>query len=100
MVVINEDILKEFKDRMHLGGGEDENLTRILLSSFEDLKEKCGDYTLEDTRFKELVFERSRYSYNDAIEYFNLNFQSQINSLGFSKAIEVIPGESIQIRTS
>lgn len=100
MVVINENILKEFKDRMHLGGGEDENLKRILSASFEDLKEKCGDYNFEDQRFKELVFERSRYSYNDAIEYFNLNFQSQINSLGFSKAIEVIPDESVQIRTS
>lgn len=100
MVVISDDILTEFKDRMRLGGGEDENLTRILKASFEDLKEKCGDYSFEDIRFKELVFERSRYAYNDALEYFNVNFQSQINSLGFSKAIEVIPDESVQIHTS
>lgn len=100
MVEVNETTLTEFKDRMRLGNGEDENLKRILLASYEDLKEKCGDYSFEDKRFKELVFERSRYSYNDALEYFNLNFQSQINSLGFSKAIEVIPDESVQIRTS
>lgn len=97
MIIINEDILKEFKDRMRLGGGEDDNLKRILSASYEDLKEKCGEYSFDDERFKELVFERSRYSYNDAIEYFNLNFQSQINSLGFSKAIEVITDESVQV---
>lgn len=97
MIIINEDILKEFKDRMRLGSGEDDNLKRILSASYEDLKEKCGEYSFDDERFKELVFERSRYSYNDAIEYFNLNFQSQINSLGFSKAIEVITDESVQV---
>ena len=85
---ITEELLAEFKERMKLGDDEDGNLTRILSASVEDLIEKCGNSDVYTSgRFKELVFERSRYAYNDAIEFFNSNFQSQINSLAISKAI-------------
>uniref|UniRef100_UPI0010204F69 hypothetical protein n=1 Tax=Bacillus albus TaxID=2026189 RepID=UPI0010204F69 len=59
--------------------------------SNEALVRVCGDYELaNDEAFKELVFERSRYVYNDALEYFDKNFLSQINSLGIDKALEEI----------
>lgn len=96
---LNE-LLEEFKDRMHLGNGEDSNLENILSNSFEDLIEKCGDYSVNHKRFRELIIERSRYVYNDAVEYFDTNFQSQINSLGFAKAVEVKTDESVQIQSS
>ena len=84
-------IVQEFKERMHLGDYEDENLERILSASNQALQRMCGKYDIEnDEVFKELVFERSRYVYNDALEYFNVNFLSQINSLGLEKAIENI----------
>lgn len=88
--VITPTILKEFKERMKLGEFEDENLMRILQASYDDLRDKCGNYDISDNRFKELVFERSRYVYNDALEYFDENFLSQINSLGIKKALETI----------
>ncbi|WP_445327008.1 hypothetical protein [Sporosarcina sp. FSL K6-1508] len=88
---ITVELLAEFKERMKLNDDEDKNLTRILKSSIEDLVDKCGGYDLHTSeRFKELVFERSRYAYNDAIEYFNDNFLSQLVSLGISKALEEI----------
>lgn len=91
MSVITPEILKQFKDRMHLGDHEDENLTRILSASNDSLKKSCGEYDIAtDETFKEVVFERSRYVYNDAVEYFNTNFSSQINSLGIEKALEEI----------
>ena len=93
---ITTDILKEFKDRMHLGDSEDDNLTRILSASNKALIRNCGDYDIAtDETFKELVFERSRYVYNDALEYFNTNFSSEINNLGVNKALEeiVLEGE-------
>lgn len=94
--LITSDVLEEFKERMKLGNGEDANLISILSASYEDLVEKCGEYSLENNRFKELVFERSRYVYNDALEYFNINFQSQINALGVDKAMEgIVLDESI-----
>lgn len=81
---INSTVVEEFKLRMKLDGDdEDANLTRILLSSVEDLLVKCGPlYDIEaSATFKELVFERSRYVYNDALEYFDTNFLSQITNL-------------------
>lgn len=83
--------LIEFKNRMRLeDNDDDENLTRILSASLFALKRECGDYDMTDESFKELVFERSRYAYNDALEYFNTNFLSQITSLGVAKALEEI----------
>ncbi|OSM09695.1 hypothetical protein BTH38_29405 [Bacillus toyonensis] len=88
---ISVETLQEFKDRMHLGDDEDDNLKRILSTSNKALLRVCGDYDIDnDEEFKELVFERSRYVYNDALEYFDKNFSSQINSLGIDKALEEI----------
>ncbi|HHT7154011.1 TPA: hypothetical protein ACTZ42_003772 [Bacillus cereus] len=88
---ISDEILQEFKDRMHLGDEEDDNLKRILSTSNKALLRVCGNYDVnKDEEFKELVFERSRYVYNDALEYFDKNFLSQINSLGIDKALEEI----------
>ncbi|WP_242300279.1 hypothetical protein [Bacillus cereus group sp. BfR-BA-01448] len=89
--VISDVILQQFKERMHLGDDEDDNLKRILSTSNKALLRICGAYDLNnDEEFKELVFERSRYVYNDALEYFDKNFLSQINSLGIDKALEEI----------
>ncbi|MNP65635.1 hypothetical protein D3C76_1612410 [compost metagenome] len=74
--------------RMHLDYDEGGNLQRILQASHDDLRRICGDYTIEDSTFKELVFERSRYAYNDALEYFHGNFLTQINNLMLSKVLE------------
>jgi hypothetical protein len=86
---ITAELLQEFKERMHFThNGEDNNLKRLLSFSIEDITEKCGAFDIEaNKRAKELVFERTRYAYNDALEYFDKNFQSQINSLGFSIAM-------------
>lgn len=90
---ITDAILEEFKDRMHLGDEEDENLKGILKASHDDLK-RLGDYDIgKDTGFKELIFERSRYVYNDALEYFYQNFSTQINNLIIDHALEEIEGD-------
>lgn len=93
-MTITTEILQEFKERMHLDGDEDSNLLRILKASTEDLVRICGDYDINNHEvFKELVFERSRYVYNDALEYFYTNFLTQINNLSINKALEEIVSE-------
>ncbi|HDR7932352.1 MULTISPECIES: hypothetical protein [Bacillus] len=89
--VISTEILQQFKDRMRLGDDEDDNLRRILFASNKALIKDCGSYDInEDETFKELVFERSRYVYNDALEYFAENFLTEINNFGIAKALEEI----------
>ncbi|MBK5459228.1 phage gp6-like head-tail connector protein [Peribacillus sp. TH27] len=83
---------------MHIShSSEDDNLKRLLSFSIEDLQDKCGYFDIEKNgRAKELVFERTRYTYNDALEYFDDNFLSQITSLGLSIALkEGDPDEAV-----
>lgn len=90
-LTITEEVLDGFKERMRLGDEENQNLIRILSASNKALIRSCGNYDINtDETFKELVFERSRYVYNDALEYFNHNFLSEINSLAIGKALEDI----------
>lgn len=98
-ITISDEVLSQFKERMHIGDDEDSNLRRILSSSVKALRRTCGDFDVDvDESFKELVFERSRYVYNDALEYFNSNFSSEINSLAVEKALEEIE-EGVVIAT-
>ncbi|WP_342025729.1 hypothetical protein AADC60_24520 [Cytobacillus pseudoceanisediminis] len=100
-MAITTELLTEFKQRMHLGDHEDDNLKRILSASNKALIRSCGAYDINtDETFKELVFERSRYVYNDALEYFNTNFLSEINSLGIDKALDEIILDTTTTTTS
>jgi hypothetical protein len=89
---ISDELLQEFKERMHITHDiEDENLKRLLSFSVVDLTGKCGPFDLIlNEKAKELVFERTRYSYNDAIEFFDANFLSLITSLGITLALEEV----------
>lgn len=89
---ISDELLQEFKDRMHITHDiEDENLKRILSFSVVDLIAKCGPFDISiHEKAKELVFERTRYSYNDALEFFDTNFQSMVTSLGLTLGLEEI----------
>lgn len=90
MIAISDEILQEFKDRLHIShSSKDENLKRLLSFSITDLLEKCGDFDIsENEKAKELVFERTRYAYNDALEFFDDNFLSLITSLGITIALQ------------
>jgi NifB/MoaA-like Fe-S oxidoreductase len=95
-ITITPTILQEFKERMRIEDDyENDYLLRIIASSRLALIKSCGDYDIStDISFKELVFERSRYVYNDALEYFDNNFLSQINNLSIEKALENIQLDS------
>lgn len=98
---ISDELLQEFKDRMHIShSAEDEHLKKILSASIADLLIKCGPFDLvENERARELVFERTRYVYNDALEFFEDNFLSLITSLGLTIALENFVIEESQNET-
>ncbi|MEK5524138.1 phage gp6-like head-tail connector protein [Heyndrickxia sp. FSL W8-0423] len=85
---------------MHISHNEDSNLKQLLSFSITAIKASCGNFDIygekdTDIRAKELVFERTRYAYNDALEYFEDNFLSDITSLGLSLMPEVKDDGSI-----
>lgn len=83
MFDISDDLLKQFKDKLHiLHDDEDDNLKRLLSFSYEILCEKCGFFDIDNNeQGKSLVFERARYEYNDKLEYFDTNFLGEMSSL-------------------
>jgi hypothetical protein len=92
--MVTDEVLEEFKARMHITHkSEDGNLRNLLSFSIVAIKRDCGHFDIngeKDTEIqaKELVFERTRYAYNDAVEYFDENFKSEIFSLGIELAGE------------
>lgn len=90
--MVTDELLKQFKDRMHIShSSEDSNLKQLLSFSIAFIEDTCGKFAIDgdtnlDKRARELVLERARYAYNDAVEYFDENFLSDITSLGLDMA--------------
>jgi len=90
--MVTEELLQTFKERMHIfHDGEDDNLKKLLSFSISFVEEKCGKFNTDgetniDKQATELVIERTRYAYNDALEYFEDNFLSEIISLSLAMA--------------
>lgn len=90
--MVTDELLKTFKERMHIfHDGEDDNLKQLLSFSIAFIEEKCGEFDIDgqtntDKRARELIIERTRYAYNDALEYFEENFLSEIVSLSLAMA--------------
>ena len=89
---ITPQMVEEFKERMHITHSmEDSNLQRLLSSSYEAIKRDCGDFDItKNVMGRELVFERTRYTYNDALEFFQKNFLGEIHSFSFSLLPETV----------
>lgn len=86
--MVTNEILEEFKARNRISHkSEDGDLKKLLSYSIAYVESKCGKFNIGSTSnidklAKELVFERTRYAYNEALEYFEDNFLSDITSLG------------------
>jgi len=87
--MVTTNLIEEFKERMHVSHNEDDNIKRLLSFSIAYVKSKIGEFEIEENeRAKELVLERTRYAYNDAVEYFEDNFLSEILSLSIEAGEE------------
>ena len=86
------ELLQEFKDRMHFThNSEDSNLQKLLSFSISAITRRVGAFDInENEGARELVLERTRYAYNDALEYFDKNFESEILSVQLENALSEI----------
>ena len=72
-------LLGTFKERMKIfHDAEDANLSRMLTSSEKAILDLTDSFDASDSRVEELILERSRYLYNDQVEFFFANFQGEI----------------------
>lgn len=77
--------LKEMKDYLHvITDDDDKNLIALSKTAHSTLKRWCGSFDLDNEEGKQLVFDYVRYMRAGASEYFYKNFESQIQSFGFS----------------
>ena len=75
-------LLGTFKERMKIfHDAEDANLSRMLTSSEKAILDLTDSFDTSDSRVEELILERSRYLYNDQVEFFFANFQGEILEL-------------------
>ena len=87
--------LNEFKARMRIfHESEDKDIIQQLDNSKAAIIALIGEFNpAEFAQGKELIFERTRYVRNEALEYFNDNFQSLI----LDASIELIGGDDIVV---
>jgi hypothetical protein len=64
-----------------------------LKSSKVAVKRWCGTDNVSYPEIRELVIERSRYVYNDSLEFFNDNFQSELMAVSLANYEEGADGE-------
>ena len=77
--MITSDHVEEFKNRNRIFYDiEDDRIENDLKMSYEDIKSKCGDFDMSNAIGRELVYERTRYVFNDKLEEFHNNFLSNI----------------------
>ncbi|MEN3092948.1 phage gp6-like head-tail connector protein [Lacticaseibacillus paracasei] len=75
-------LLTDFKSRMSIyHSSEDAELKNMLQASYDAVKRMTGVSDITNNQFKELVIERTRYVYNDQVEFFEDNFLSTIIGL-------------------
>ena len=86
-----ESKLDAFKNRMRISttdAGEIENLKTMLGASYIAILRLVGIKDNPDESDIELIFERSRYVYNDALDEFLHNYQEDIRYAWLSHHLE------------
>lgn len=93
-----EDLLVEFKSRMHIfHSSEDESLKQILEKSYLAVQSVCGDFDIKSEKIgQELVLERARYVYNEQLQFFHKNFSTLL--LDFALNNKVYGGDDFGAR--
>lgn len=76
--------LNSFKQRMRISTNDSDelaNLTDMLIASYTSILRLVGVPDASDPEVKELIFERSRYTYNDALDEFKENYKQNIRDI-------------------
>lgn len=85
-ITINDEMLNEFKAYAKISHDtEDDYLKKLLAKSYANLVSRFGHFDIqEDLNGQDLVFARTRYAYEDLLEYFNDNYRDDLVHFGLS----------------
>ncbi|WP_217983455.1 phage gp6-like head-tail connector protein [Staphylococcus nepalensis] len=88
--MIADEHVEEMKRRLKIfHTAENKHIESLLKQSYKDISYRCQSFVMgESLRGTELVYERTRYAYNDLLEYFHENFISQITSFALENMEE------------
>ncbi|AKG74367.1 hypothetical protein [Salinicoccus halodurans] len=89
--MITENHVAEMKRRLTLFHSyEDKHIKSLLEKSYADIQYRCQAFDMDKSdRGAELVYERTRYAYNDSLEFFDENFLSNVTSFALENMKEV-----------
>ena len=76
--------LKSFKQRMRINTEDPDelaNLTKMLIASYTSILRLVGVIDATDPEVEGLIYERSRYTYNDALDEFKENYAQNIRDV-------------------
>lgn len=79
-----EENLEAFKQRMRISttdSNELANLIKMLVASYTSILRLVGVEDANDPEVEELIFERSRYTYNDALDEFRESYKQNIRDV-------------------
>lgn len=90
---MGDDLLRELKDRLLVTWDDeatDRQLNRLLVRGQSYLNELCGtDFTFADgSAERELLMERCRYDWNNALSDFEENFSKELSRLILRVAVD------------
>lgn len=92
--------LKSFKQRMRINTEDPDelaNLTKMLIASYTSILRLVGVSDATDPEVEELIYERSRYTYNDALDEFKENYKENIRDVFLANQSEESEGSDDKV---
>lgn len=92
--------LKSFKQRMRINTEDPDelaNLTKMLIASYTSILRLVGVSDATDPEVEELIYERSRYTYNDALDEFKGNYKENIRDVFLANQPEESEGSDDKV---
>lgn len=88
-ITIDEATVIEFKEYAKISHDTEDNyLTNLIRKSYANLVSRFGFFDInEDLNGQDLVFARTRYAYEDLLEYFNDNYQDDLLNFGLNNNV-------------
>lgn len=92
-VTLDEQLLQELKDNLQITWNDentDNTLSRYIKSSTTYFNELCEtEFSFDEGSMeRELMLERCRYAWNNALDEFEINYAKRLRSLILSVAVE------------